>query len=336
MKPGKISENVLKRSVLKYIDYEQKEIARGAGIGNDCALFAFCHGAAVGSCSFSVDGREKIRHAIYAAANNLLAGGVWPGYLLLHLTLPERAREIRIQEMMAEAADICGKNGWKIVGGHTEVSVNVTDIVVTVTALSAEPGEDVKKDADVSNIQPKQRTCDMTGYDVVATGYIGMEAAGLIVSKKEQELLSRFPKWLLQECERYKDHLSVADTVKIAKEYGAVLMHDIGEGGIFASLWEMAQRAGTGLTIDIKKIPMKQSVVEICNHYDLNPYEILSQGCLLIAVKDGEEMTSALNEADIPAAVIGKMTDSNDRIIENGEEIRYLDLPKPDQIRKIL
>ena len=38
----------------------------------------------------------------------------------------------------------------------------------------------------------------------------------------------------------------------------------------------------------------------------------------------------------IPAAVIGQTTDGNDRIIQNGEEIRYLDLPKPDQIRKIL
>lgn len=34
--------------------------------------------------------------------------------------------------------------------------------------------------------------------------------------------------------------------------------------------------------------------------------------------------------------MIGQTTDGNDRIIQNGEEIRYLDLPKPDQIRKIL
>jgi hydrogenase expression/formation protein HypE len=47
-------------------------------------------------------------------------------------------------------------------------------------------------------------------------------------------------------------------------------------------------------------------------------------------------LTEQLIDADIPAAVIGTMTDSNDRIIQNGEEIRYMDLPKPDQIRKLL
>lgn len=326
MKPGKISENILKRSVLKYTDHKNKEIARGAGIGNDCALFAFCQGASIGSCSLSVSPKEKIRHAIYAAANNLAVGGQQVKYILIHLTLPERAREIRIQEIMEEASEICKQNDWQIIGGHTEVSVNVTEIVASVTALGTEEEGD-GSDADL---------CKTEGYDVVVAGYVGMEAAGLIVGQKENELLDRFPRWLIDECKEYKDHVSVIETVKIAKKHGVKQMHDIGEGGIFASLWEMAQREGTGLTICLKQIPMRQCVVEICNHFDLNPYEIMSQGCILMAVKEGEVLVEELLDADIPAAVIGKMTDSNDRIIENGEEIRYMDLPKPDQIRKIL
>ena len=324
MKPGKISENVLKRSVLKYLNYDKTEIARGAGIGNDCALFAFCQSAAAATCSFSVKGREKVRHAIFAAANNLYAGGRSADYLLLTITLPERAREIKLQEIMEEAMQICEKNNMQIVGGHTETSNAVTDIIVTVTALSKEA------------LQTHESPAAVTGYDIVVAGYIGMEAAGLIATGKEAELSERFPKWLIEDLKQYKDHVSVAEPVKMAMEHGAAYMHDIGEGGIFASLWELGQRTGSGLTIDIHAIPMRQSVVEICNHYDLNPYEILSQGCLLIITKDGDTLAERLTEADIPAAVIGKMTDSNDRIIENGEEIRYMDLPKPDQIRKLL
>lgn len=324
MKPGKISENVLKRSVLKYIDHDNTEIARGAGIGNDCALFAFCQGASVATCSMNVKGREKVRHAIFAAVNNLIAGRQQAKYLLLTITLPERAREIKLQEIMEEATLICRQYQLQIVGGHTEVSTAVTDIVVTVTALSAE------------NRAESQTLPCVTGYDIVIAGYIGMEAAGMIAYQKEEELTARFPKWLIDDLKQYKEHVSVRPTAQIAMAHGAALMHDIGEGGIFASLWEMAQRVSSGLTIDIMKIPMRQSVVEICNHYDLNPYEILSQGCLLILTKDGETLADTLIEADIPAAVIGQMTDSNDRIIQNGEEIRYMDLPKPDQIRKLL
>lgn len=306
------------------MDHEKTEIARGAGIGNDCALFAFCQGASVATCSLNVKGREKVRHAIFAAVNNLTAGGQQAKYLLLAITLPERAREIKLQEIMDEATQICGQYDMQIVGGHTEISTSVTDIVVTVTALSGE------------NRAESQKISCVTGYDIVVTGYIGMEAAGMITMAKEEELTERFPKWLIDDLKQYKDHVSVRQAAQMATEHGAVLMHDIGEGGIFASLWEMAQRASAGLTTDIMKIPMRQSVVEVCNYYDLNPYEILSQGCLLIVIKDGENLVNALIEADIPAAVIGQMTDSNDRIIQNGEEIRYMDLPKPDQIRKLL
>ncbi len=324
MKPGKISENVLKRSVLKYTNYEETEIARGAGIGNDCALFAFCQGASMATCSFDVKGKEKVRHAIFAAVNNLASGGQQAKYILLAITLPERAREIKLQEIMDEASHICKEYDMQIVGGHTEVSTAVADIIVTVTALSGE-----------SQTENKKIPC-VTDYDIVVAGYIGMEAAGLIATRKEEELSARFPKWLIEDVKKYKDHISIAEAARMATEHGTAFMHDVGEGGIFAALWELGQRAGSGLTIDIKKIPMRQSVVEICNHYDLNPYELLSQGCLLIVTKDGETLAEKFIEADIPAAVIGKMTDSNDRIIENGEEIRYMDLPKPDQIRKLL
>ena len=328
MKPGKISENVLKRSVLKYLDDDQTEIARGAGIGNDCALFAFCQGASTATCSLSVKGKEKMRHAIFAAANNLSAGGQQAKYLLLTITLPERAREIKLQEMMEEATQICKETQMQIIGGHTEVSTNVTDIIVTVTALSGD------KDAQQSFASEKE--IRVTDYDVVLSGYIGMEAAGLVALQKEEELSARFPKWLIDDVKAYKSHVSVTETAQIATGQGAVMMHDVGEGGIFAALWELGQKAESGLSIDIKKIPMRQSVVEICNYYDLNPYEILSQGCLLIVTKEGDALADALTEVDIPAAVIGKTTDTNDRIIQNGEEIRYMDLPKPDQIRKLL
>lgn len=313
---------MLKRSVLKYIDHEEKEIARGAGIGNDCALFASCQGAATGTCSISIGGKDKIRHAIYAAANNLAASGQQTKHLLMTLTLPERAREIKLKEMMEEAAEICKQNGWSIVGGHTEVSVNVTEIIATVTALSTDIEE--------------RKIGNLTGHDILVSGYIGMEAAGLIAAKKEEELLARFPKWLVEDLCGYREHVSVLKAAEIARTYGATLMHDIGEGGIFAALWELAQRAQTGLTVNIKQIPMKQSVVELCNFYDINPYEVWSQGCLLSVVQDGEQLVSALEQQGIPAAVIGTLTDSNDKVIENGEEVRYLDLPKPDQIRNIL
>ena len=41
MRPGKFSESVLKRSVLKQIKTKREEVNRGAEVGEDCAFFSF-------------------------------------------------------------------------------------------------------------------------------------------------------------------------------------------------------------------------------------------------------------------------------------------------------
>ena len=46
-------------------------------------------------------------------------------------------------------------------------------------------------------------------------------------------------------------------------------------------------------------------------------------------------MADALNQKGIQAAVIGQLTDSNDKIIHNGEDMRYIDRPAPDELMKV-
>ena len=99
-----------------------------------------------------------------------------------------------------------------------------------------------------------------------------------------------------------------------------------------AALWELAEGAGVGLTIDIKKIPVRQETVEVCNQLNVNPYELLSGGCLLMTTRNGTGLAADLEAAGIPAAVIGRTTDSNDRLILNDGEERYLDRPAQDGI----
>lgn len=62
-------------------------------------------------------------------------------------------------------------------------------------------------------------------------------------------------------------------------------MHDVSEGGVFAALWEMAEGAGVGLTIDMKKLPLRQETVEVCEFCNVNPYELRSGGSLIIAIR---------------------------------------------------
>ena len=112
-------------------------------------------------------------------------------------------------------------------------------------------------------------------------------------------------------------------------------MHEASGGGIFAALWELAEGAGVGLTIDLRKLPVRQETIEICECCGVNPYELLSGGCLVMTTEDGTGLAAALERERIPAAVVGKVTDENRRIFVNEEEIRYMDRPGTDELFRI-
>jgi hydrogenase expression/formation protein HypE len=39
----------------------------------------------------------------------------------------------------------------------------------------------------------------------------------------------------------------------------------------------MAEASGVGLEIDLKKIPVRQETIEICEFFGINPYELISR-----------------------------------------------------------
>ena len=113
-------------------------------------------------------------------------------------------------------------------------------------------------------------------------------------------------------------------------------MHDVTEGGIFGALWELAESSGVGLEIDLKRIPVKQETIEVCEYFGINPYELISSGCMLMASPDGNTLLRELDKAGIHASLIGKATEGNDRILLNQEERRFLEPPKTDELYKVL
>ena len=85
----------------------------------------------------------------------------------------------------------------------------------------------------------------------------------------------------------------------------------------------------------MKKLPIRQETVEICEFLQLNPYELLSGGSLIMAADNGFDLVEKLAGEGIAAAVVGKATDNNDRVVMNEDERRFLELPKSDEIYKI-
>lgn len=324
MKTGKVSENVLERSVLRQIKYRRQEVVKGAGIGEDCALLAFPRGEGLLACvqegaPLFAEDTGWLTRLITRCANNLAASGGEPAAVSLAFLLPEETEEAQLKALMQQAEAACAGLGIAIAGGQTTVTRAVRQPVAVVSGYAG-------ADHSVRAAAP--------GQDVVVSKWIGLEGTSLLAKRHAARLLERYPAYLVEEAAGFDRFLSLIPEAATAVKSGVCAMHDASEGGIFGALWELAEGAGVGLTIDMRKLPLRQETVEVCELCGVNPYELLSGGCLVMTAEDGPGLAAALEAEGIPAAVVGKVTDSSGRILRNGDEVRYLDKPGQDAIYK--
>ncbi len=318
MKVGKVSESILKRSVLNQLKQRNGYVVNGAGVGSDCAIFSCGQAAYASSIHTDVlDKTEDIIYSIIKAVNGVAVAMAEPYAVMLSLLLPADMEEKQLQKLMKEADTQAGKLNLQIAGGHTEVSDRITKPVVTVTALGH-----VHDDCQRKMVTP--------GQDVVISKWVGLEGTVRLAGRYAKQIRTRYPGHMIDRAVAYGEYLSIIPEAATAAKSNVSALHDVSTGGIFAALWELAEGADVGLNIDLKKIPIKQETIEICEFFGVSPYELLSGGCLLMTADDGESLVQALNKEQIPAVIVGKITDGKDRVIMNEEEKRYLERPKND------
>ena len=164
------------------------------------------------------------------------------------------------------------------------------------------------------------------GDVLIMTGYAGSKGTCELITEKRTELEERFSRSFLRSAEK----LCILDSDKTDPETainnGASGVFGVGTDGIFAALWEFAAEAELGLEVDIKSIPIRQETIEITDYLDINPYEISSEGSLLLAAgrEEGRVLSGFFHEMGINADVIGEFTGGNERVLLNGELKRFL------------
>lgn len=327
MKTGKIPESVLKRSVLRQLHNRREEVLLGAGVGEDCAALTLEADEVfvMSTDPITGTGKEMGSLAVITTANDLASSGAEPVGVMLTILLPEESEEALLKEIMRDAEATCEKFHMQILGGHTEVSAAVNRPVISVSGVGK-----VKKDAMIKTGGARP------GMDIVVSKWIGIEGTVILAKERERELRGRYATTFIDRSKDLDAYISVLSEAAVAARSGVSAMHDITEGGIFGALWEMAEASGVGLEIDLKKIPVRQETIEICEFFGLNPYELISGGSMLMAAEDGNQLVHELEKAGIPAAVIGKAMAGNDRVLRNEEERRFLEPPKPDELYRVI
>lgn len=166
--------------------------------------------------------------------------------------------------------------------------------------------------------------------NIILAGYIANEATYRLIQKERPALRCRFSDRFLTLTEEMtgRNQINRDSITDIAKEHKIEISDDeileLSEMGIFGGLWDYSEGKGTGVTIYLDRISIRQETVEVFELLDVNPYTYPSKGTFLIGSDNAYELADALNEAGIKACVIGVETNTNDRIIINQDEVRFL------------
>ena len=327
MRAGKLPEEMLVRSVLRQIGHRREEVLFGPAVGADCAVLQTKPEEVLLFSTDPITGTTHGigGHSIHITANDLAAAGAEPVAVLLTVLIPEETGEEQVAEMIAGAEQVCRELHMEILGGHTEITSVVARPVISVTGIGK-----CRKDALLlpENVR--------AGQDVVVSKWIGLEGTAILAMERESDLASRVSAETLSNARGFTGYLSVLPEAETAKKNGVVLMHDITEGGVLGALWEVAEAGRTGLDIDLARIPVREETKEICACFKADPLQIMSSGSMLMIAEDGARLVRALEEAGIPAAVIGRTTAGKERVLRDGGERRFLESPGPDALYEAL
>lgn len=179
-------------------------------------------------------------------------------------------------------------------------------------------------------------------------GLLGYEAADGLLRMHEEVVKCHFSRRFLEDFRELKQ-LPEASVERRLTGRDPVLpslfrIFEIGEGGLFGTLWRMCEEIPgsrqsldegsdgvfhTGCEIDLLRVPVRQEVVEICELFDENPYEVPSSGCV-ISVYDEERLDELPQDCLSiiqKSVMIGKLTTERRRILLIGDRVRYLTPP---------
>ena len=206
MKIGKIPETVLKRSVLKQIRHRRDEVLLGPAIGEDCSVIGLEGDEVIVMSTDPITGTvEDIGTlAVHITANDIASSGADLIGIMLSVLLPENSSEAELKTLMHDIDKVCEQLQIEVIGGHTEVTKAVNQIIVTVTGIGK-----MKKNLLIKTAGA------LPGQEIVMTKWAGLEGTAILAKSMEADLLSRYSAEFINQAKNLIDYISVVLNQKL-------------------------------------------------------------------------------------------------------------------------
>ena len=153
--------------------------------------------------------------------------------------------------------------------------------------------------------------------------YVGAETgrdglAGAAFASRELTEESKADRPAVQVGDPFKEKLLLEACLELLASGAVAGIQDMGAAGLTCSTCETASRGGSGIEIDLAKVPKREP--------GMTPYEILlseSQERMLIIAKNGKEkiVRNIFDKWDVPWAEIGRVTDDGMMRVRNNGSV---------------
>jgi hydrogenase maturation factor len=268
---------------------------------------------------------------IHYTASDVALFGAKPQFCTVNLLGPPATKPSTFQKIMRQACKAAEDLNMAIVTGHTGTYEGLSTLVGVCTAYGQ-----VEKDKLITpgNAKP--------GDIIICTKPLGLEIAvnlalmnrGLAEKLLGAQQARRLTKYvMMQSC--------VREALALAGVKGLHAMHDLTEGGLVASLNEMAEASGLGFRIDFEKIPICAEAERLKEAFSLSDGQLLSMsstGTILVAVnpKARGEVEKTLKRHGLKACFLGVFTEDKRRILVKGGKERRFPEKAEDPYERIL
>ncbi|TVQ40364.1 MAG: phosphoribosylformylglycinamidine synthase subunit PurL [Geminicoccaceae bacterium] len=153
-------------------------------------------------------------------------------------------------------------------------------------------------------------------YVGAKTGRDGIHGATMASAEFSEETEAKRP--TVQVGDPFKEKLLLEACLELMASDAIVAIQDMGAAGLTSSSFEMASRGGTGIELDLSRVPMRET--------GMTPYEIMlseSQERMLMVLRQGaeDEAAAVFRKWDLDVATIGRVTDTGRMVLSFAGEV---------------
>jgi len=334
---GKLKHKFLLKMLNQFVSnthLEDDRVIMGSKIGEDAAVIDMGDNYLVGKTDPITFATDAIGYyAVNVNVNDIVCTGATPKWFQSTILLPQKLTdEDLIENIFKNIHDTCKSLGISVIGGHTEITSDLTRPIIVGSLLG-----EVEKDKLVLTSGAK------TGDSIILTKGIFIEGTSIIAREKENMLKDKgYSVEFIEKCKEYlynpgisvfKEALLSNDNFKINS------MHDPTEGGLFCGIAEMAIASNLGVLIENNKINVLPEPTELSKVFNLNPYNTISSGSLLISIKEefAADLIKLLTKNGIYSELIGSFTSKKEKylVIDDNNKKTPMSYTETDEITKL-